>query len=132
MRRFIPPNLDVALLILRLVLGIILIVHGYPKLVGFSGTAGFFASIGIPLPMLAAAYATVVELVGGILLILGVAADLVGLLFAIEMVVAIFLVHLKNGFSVQNGGIEFPLALLAMALAIALAGPGRFALGRRV
>jgi putative oxidoreductase len=43
------------------------------------------------------------------------------------MLGAIAIVHAKNGFSVSNGGVEWPLALLAMALAVALAGPGRFA-----
>ena len=131
MRRLLPLNPNVGLLILRLVLGIIMIVHGYPKLVGFGGTAGYFASAGIPLPTLAAAFATVVEVVGGLLMILGVAADIAGLLFAIDMLGAMLFVHIKNGFSIQNGGIEFPLALMAMALTIAFAGPGTLVLGRR-
>ncbi len=131
MRRFIPPNLDAALLILRLVLGIIMVYHGYPKVTGFSGTAEFFAGAGIPMPTLTAAYAAIVEFAGGILLILGVATDLVGLLFAIDMLGAIYFVHFSKGFSAANGGYEFPLALLAMALAISFAGPGRFAVGRK-
>jgi putative oxidoreductase len=132
MRRILPLDPNIGLLILRLVLGIIMIVHGYPKLVGFSGVVGFFAGAGVPLPALAAAFATVVEVLGGVLIILGVAADIAGLLFAIDMLGAILFVHIKNGFSSQNGGVEFPLALLAMALAIAFAGPGRFAVARRV
>jgi uncharacterized membrane protein YphA (DoxX/SURF4 family) len=40
-------------------------------------------------------------------------------------------VHAKNGFSAGEGGIEFPLALFAMALAVALAGPGRYSVGGR-
>jgi putative oxidoreductase len=131
MRRFVPYNPDAALLVLRLVLGVIMIAHGYPKLTGFDGTVGFFSNIGVPLPTLAAAYAAVVEVVGGILIILGIAADLAGLLFAIDMAGAILFFHMKNGFSVANGGIEFPLALLAMALTIALAGPGKFAPGMK-
>jgi putative oxidoreductase len=45
------------------------------------------------------------------------------------MLGAIIFVHAKNGFGVDKGGIEWPLALMAMALAIALAGPGRFSAG---
>jgi putative oxidoreductase len=131
MRRFLPYNPDAALLILRLVLGVIMIYHGYPKLTGFAGTAGFFAEAGVPLPTLAAAFATVVEVFGGILIIIGVAADVAGLLFAIDMLGAILFVHIENGFSVGKHGVEFPLALLAMALMIAFAGPGRFAPGRK-
>jgi putative oxidoreductase len=129
MRRFIPPNLDAALLILRLVLGIIMVVHGYPKVTGFGGTAEYFAGAGIPLPTLAALFAAVAEFGGGLLMIVGVATDLAGLLFAIDMLGAILFVHLEKGFSAAKGGYEFNLALLAMALAVALAGPGKYGLG---
>jgi putative oxidoreductase len=132
MRRILPVNLDAALLILRLVLGVIMIYHGWPKLMDFGGTVAGFQGMGIPLPGLAAAVALIAELVGGILMLLGVATDIAGLLFAIDMLGAIVFVHAKNGFAVAEGGVEWPLALLAMALAIALAGPGRYAAaGRR-
>jgi putative oxidoreductase len=131
MRRFIPPNLDTALLILRVVLGIIMIAHGYPKVTGFSGTAEFFTSTGVPLPTLAALFSTTVEFAGGMLMILGVAADLVGFLFVIDMLGAIVFVHFKNGFSAGDGGYEFVLALLVMGLTIALAGPGKYAVARQ-
>ena len=64
-----------------------------------------------------------------LLMLAGAFTDIAGLLFAIDMLGAITFVHAKNGFGGQ-GGMEFPLALLAMALAIALAGPGRYAVGR--
>ena len=50
---------------------------------------------------------------------------------AIDMVGAMIFVHIKNGFASSSGGIEFPLALLAMALVVAFAGPGKFAPGRK-
>jgi putative oxidoreductase len=56
--------------------------------------------------------------------------DIAGLMIAIDMLGAITFVHAKNGFAVNEGGFEWPLALLAMALAIALAGPGWYAAGR--
>lgn len=130
MRRLLPLNLDAALLILRVVLGIIMIYHGWPKLTNLGGTTESFTGMGIPLPALAAIVATVAEFFGGLLMLAGVLTDVAGLLFAIDMLGAIVFVHAKNGFSVGDGGVEWPLALLAMALAIALAGPGRFVLAR--
>lgn len=131
MRRLLPLNPDAALLILRVVLAIIMLYHGWPKLTNLGGTIEGFAGMGVPLPALAAVFATVAEVVGGVLLLLGVFTDVAGLLFALDMLGAIVVVHAKNGFSVSDGGVEWPLALLAMALAIALAGPGRYAVGRR-
>ena len=85
--------------------------------------------MGIPLPALAAIFATVAEVGGGLLLLLGVLTDIAGLLFAIDMLGAITFVNAKNGFAVNEGGFEWPLALLAMGLGIALAGPGRYSVG---
>jgi putative oxidoreductase len=130
MRRLLPLNTDLALLILRVVLGIIMIYHGWPKLTNLGGTIEGFSGMGIPAPAVAAIFATLVEVVGGFLVLVGAFADIAGLMFAIDMLGAITFVHAKNGFSASEGGVEFPLALLAMALAIALAGPGRYAVGR--
>jgi putative oxidoreductase len=129
MRRFVPLNPDVGLLVLRVVLAIIMLYHGWPKVTNFGGTVEGFTGMGIPAPTLAALVATVAEVVGGLLILIGAFTDVAGLLFAIDMLGAITFVHAKNGFSAANGGFEFPLALLAMALAVALAGPGRYAVG---
>ena len=126
MRRLLPLNLDAALLILRVVLGVIMLYHGWPKLTDLGGTIDGFAGMGVPLPALGALFSTVAEVGGGLLLLLGVLTDVAGLLVAIDMLGAIIFVHAKNGFAVNEGGVEWPLALLAMGLAVALAGPGRF------
>jgi putative oxidoreductase len=128
MRRVIPLNSDLALLVLRVVLAAVMLAHGLPKITGFSGVAGFFGSAGIPAPTLAAAYATVVEVGGGILILLGVAVDIAGLLFAVDMIGAIVFVAFKNGF---KGGWEFEFTLLGIAVALALAGPGGYSVGGR-
>ena len=129
MRRLLPLNTDLALLLLRVVLGIIMIYHGWPKLTDLGGTIGGFTSMGIPAPAVAAIFATIAEVVGGLLMLVGAFTDIAGLLFAIDMLGAITFVHAKNGFSVAEGGVEWPLLLLASALALAFAGPGRYAVG---
>ena len=58
-------------------------------------------------------------------MLFGAFTDIAGLMFALDMLGAITFVHAKNGFSVAKGGIEWPLLLVAAALAIALAGPGQ-------
>ena len=130
MRRLLPINTDLALLLLRVVLGIIMMYHGWPKLTNLGGTIEGFSGMGIPAPALAAVFSMAAEFFGGLLLLVGVFTDIAGLMITIDMLGAITFVHAKNGFAVNEGGVEWPLALLAMALAIALAGPGRYAAGR--
>jgi len=55
----------------RILLALIFVISGYTKLVGFDGTVGYIASKGLPLPQLAAAAAIAIELIGGILLVIG-------------------------------------------------------------
>jgi putative oxidoreductase len=131
MRRYLPLNLDVALLLLRLALAAILLYHGLPKVMNFGATVGGFQSMHIPAPTLTAVYAIIAEVLGGILILLGVAVDLAGLLVAIDMLGAIFAVHWANGFDFTKGGWEHPFTVLVMALAIGLAGPGDYSVGRR-
>ena len=120
------------LTILRFVVGIVFLVHGYQKLfhMGFHGVSAFFAHAGIPLPWVSAVVVTLVEFVGGMLLVAGIAVRVAAALNAIDMMVAILVVHLKHGFGAQNGGFEYPLTLLAATLCLALAGGGMFSLKR--
>src|SRR3954463_5511873 len=130
MRRFVPANLDLALLLLRLALAAVLLYHGVPKLMNFGATVTGFQTMGMPAPSLTDAFAVLVEVVGGLLILLGIAVDLAGILVIIEMLGAIFMVHLANGFDFTKGGWEHPFTVLMMALVLALAGPGRHAVGR--
>jgi putative oxidoreductase len=118
--------------ILRIVVGIVFLAHGVQKLfvTGFGGVTHTFQGIGIPSPHIAAIVVTLVELVGGIALILGLLARYAAVLLVIDMAVAIWKVHLHNGFFSSKGGYEFPLTLLAACVALALAGPGSPALDK--
>lgn len=117
--------------VLRVVVGIVFAVHGYQKLFtfGIHGVSGMLGHLGIPLAGFFAVVVTLVELVGGILLILGVATRVAAAFIAIDMIVAILVVHLKNGFFSPRG-IEFPLTLLAAAICLMLAGGGALTLKR--
>jgi putative oxidoreductase len=130
MRRYLPVNLDLALLILRLVLAAVLLYHGLPKLMNFGATAVAFQGMHIPAPTVAAGFAVLAEVVGGILILLGIAVDLAAILVVIEMLGAITLVHWANGFDFTKGGWEHPFTVLGIALALAFAGPGRHTVKR--
>lgn len=115
-----------ALLVMRLVLGAIMIAHGYKKVFGgFHAHQEFISGIGIPGWM--AYLSTCTEFFGGIAIVLGLFAQFFSLAFFIEMLVAIWKVHFKHGFTAQ-GGYEFPLALVAISFALMCIGAGPYAL----
>ena len=117
------------LAILRVVLGIAMLVHGWSKLSGgVDNVAGFFGGmLGIPAPGLMAWVVTIVELVGGILLVVGFLTHIAGILIALDMLGAILFAYLLRGAPfIENGQIswEREAVFAAAALCIALAGPG--------
>lgn len=120
---------DAGLAIARIVLGVVFAAHGYQKLFqfGLAGTTDSFRGMGAPLPEISAPVVAVLELVGGVLLVLGALSTIVGLLLAVDMLVAAFLVHIGQGVFIDQGGWELVGALGAGALLIAAVGPGRFA-----
>jgi putative oxidoreductase len=120
------------LMLLRVVVGIVFLVHGFQKLffMGFGGVAGMMEGLGVPAPVLFAVILTLVEVLGGLALILGLFTRVAAVPLAIDMLVATLMVHLPNGFSAANGGYEFTLVLLVASLALAVAGPGEAALDR--
>lgn len=128
---------DTGLLIARSMVGVVGVYHGGQKLFGLFGGGGFsstveaMGSMGMPLPTLSAFAAGSAEFFGGIALIVGLLTRFAGANFAFTMLVASFAVH-GGAFGAQNGGMEYPLTLAMVALAIALTGPGRFALDRVV
>ena len=125
-----------SLTLLRVVLGVIFFVHGYGKLFvkgALPGTAQFFAAIGVPLANYAAVLVAFLEFFGGLLLIFGLLTRWVSVLLIIEMLVAFFKVHLKQGFiiSQQAYGYEFILLILAALVVVLVNGAGKLSLGSK-
>ena len=123
---------DLGLLALRLMAGSVFLFHGAQKLFGafggpgLEGFAGYLESLGVPAPGASAFLAAAAELVGGLALVTGLGQRLLALPLTVTMLVAAFTAH--SGFAASAGGNEYPLTLAAVALALGLTGPGRFAL----
>ena len=129
MRANIETLRDYGITLFRLIVGVIFVMHGAQKLFvfGHAGVAGGFAQMGVPAADLAAWVVTIVEFFGGIALILGLATRIVTIPLMVNMLVAITLVHLKNGFFLPNG-YEFALTMLVANAGLMLTGPGALAL----
>ncbi|GII62943.1 hypothetical protein Skr01_30280 [Sphaerisporangium krabiense] len=126
-RRY-PYLSHLGLLLLRLALGVIFVAHGWQKLstMGHSATVAMFEQMNAPLPTVSAVYATWVELLGGLALIVGLGLPIAGLLLFLDMAGAFLFVHVGHGVFVTDGGFELVLALGAGSLALALLGGGRY------
>lgn len=124
-----------SLALLRVVLGVILAYHGYLKLLvpgGLPGTAAFFAQAGIPVANVSAVVVAFAEFFGGLFLILGIVTKWTALVLTFQMLVAFFMVHLKNGLLVSKGGYEFVLLILAGLVVVLVNGAGKLSLGKKI
>lgn len=98
------------------------------KWADISATANWFGSMGIPFPTLNAYMAATTEMAGVVLLTLGLFTRLISLPMMVIMIVAIFTVHLPNGFSAGDNGFEIPLYYLLILLIFASHGAGKFSI----
>lgn len=120
------------LFIIRFWLGFVFIMHGAQKVFGLfegPGLAGFAAAVTeMGFPGWMGYFAAFFEFIGGGLLLLGILPEIGALLTIPVMLVAIFKVHFAAGFFGQNGGFEYPLNLLILAVVIIISGGGKFTL----
>jgi putative oxidoreductase len=100
-----PASPALALLVLRVAVGAVFIAHGAQKVFvyGFAGTSASFADMGVPLEAVMGPLVALVELVGGVLLVLGLATRVAAVALAVDMLVATLLVHLTAGIFVPAG-----------------------------
>lgn len=124
---------DLAVLSLRITIGIMFLTHGLTKLLVFTpeGTANFFESLGLPrfLAYLIIAF----EIGGGICLVLGLLVRIISSLTFLQMIVISF-IHSSNGWSFSNagGGWEYPAFMSLTAFSLALLGSGKFTVLTRI
>src|SRR3954447_25015852 len=102
--------------------------HGYQKLMidGLGRTTQGFETMSIPVAIFSAAFVTVVEIVGGVLVVLGAALTVVAGCYLVVMVGAAVFVHIPHGIFVTDGGFELVGAIAALLLTLAVAGSGRY------
>ena len=125
-----------AVLILRLFLGFAFMMHGSQKLLGafggggIAGVAGMLSKLGLEPSQILAWVLSITEFVGGVCVVLGFLTRFWAAGLVIDMTVAIFKVHMANGFFASKNGFELPLAFGVMALVILLTGPGSLSVDR--
>lgn len=130
----LPWTNSLALFLLRVVVGGVLLAHGAQKIFEYTpaGTAASFEKMGVPAAAFVGPAVGWLELIGGALIVVGLLTRVVAALLAVDMLGALFLVHLKAGLFVAQGGFEFVAVLAAVLLALVLAGPGKLALDAAV
>ncbi|MAL19228.1 MAG: oxidoreductase [Balneola sp.] len=119
-------NKNIAVLLLRIGVGIIFIVAGWGKLTGIEGVQGFFGNIGIPMAGFMAWVVALVEFVGGIMILIGYKVQVPGILLSITMLVAIFTV--KMGGDGGFRGMRLEIILMLTSLALAMMSTGSYSL----
>ncbi len=123
---------DIPLLLMRLTLAYGFYVPASMKWKNIDAVAGWFGNMGMPFPFLNAYMAASTEAAGVILLTLGLATRIISVPLIVVMLVAIFTVHISNGFEASGNGFEIPLYYLLMLLVLITNGGGKFSLDRLI
>jgi len=124
--RYLDRLQPLALLAMRLTLGVVMVAHSYPKVFGgLHHYAEFITSLG--LPVWAAYLSAFVEFFGGLLVLVGLFTRPAAFAICINLCVAIWKVHLHKGLT-GNGGMELPLAVATLAFALFFFGSGPIAM----
>ena len=140
-KKLVHTNNDVAIMVIRIMLGLVFFPHGMQKLTtmfggfGFTGTMGFFtAKLGIPAVF--AFLAIMAEGIGWLGLVTGYLTRIAAFGIGVNMVVAIYLLHWQNGFFMnwygnQKGeGFEYHLLVIAMVIALIIKGGGALSIDK--
>ena len=126
MKTLIKVVQDIGLLVARLTLGLVLVAHGWQRFThGVGPTVDTLKQYGLPEPQLFAWGATVLEVIGGALLIFGLLTPIVAAFVVAEQVMVIAWLKWQNGLWKVADGIEYPVALAALALILVVFGAGR-------
>jgi len=142
-RKLFETNGDVSSFILRVLLGIVFFPHGAQKLLGWFGGNGFEATMGaftqkMGIPALFAFLAVMAESLGSLGLITGFLTRVSALGIGTNMVVAVVMIHIHNGFFMNwfgnktGEGFEYHLLAIAIALALIIKGGGRWSVDRLI
>ncbi len=129
-----PDDLDavnLAMLLLRVGIGVTLASHGYNKFFGggrIPGTANWFDSMGMRPGKVHAVLAASTEMGAGILMAIGLLTPFAGAAFVSLMIVAAYTVHVKNGFFIVKSGWEYNWVLALLGVTIATLGPWKYSL----
>ncbi|MET1025953.1 MAG: DoxX family protein [Dongiaceae bacterium] len=122
---------NIAALVGRILIVIIFLLSGFAKITDFNGTVAYIASVGLPMPQACAIIAIIVEVIGGLCILVGFQARFAALIVAIFCVVAAFAFHLN--FADPNQKVNFlkDLAIAGGLLQIFAFGPGAYSIGYR-
>jgi putative oxidoreductase len=129
---FYERAIPLSWLVVRLAAGLILVVHGWGKIVRGEAIAGQMVQYGLTPGMLYVYILLVVEFIGGLCIALGAFTRFFAAAAAIEMAYITFFLYLPNGFSWLNRGYEYTLLWGAVLFAIALRGGGPYSLDRKL
>ncbi|MDF3841596.1 DoxX family protein [Pseudomonas citronellolis] len=137
-KSILSTNAGVGLAVLRITTGLTLMAHGSQKLFGLfggpglSGMAQWLESLGVTPGYLMATLAGSAEFFGGLFLVLGLLVRLASIPLIVAMLVAVFSVHIANGFFITNNGFEYAFTLIMISVALLISGAGPFSLDRKL